>query len=366
MPALNRIWGATLALVITFTTVSGAIAGHPHWGGGGFGHGHHWGGGYGHYHGYGGYRSLGIYGPSVWGGYSGLGYGGWGYGSLRYSSIGYSSIGYRSWYARPFGYSSYYANYYVPRVTYFAPSAAYCIPSTTYYVPSYVPSVINVAPSCCVPSCCDNCLSDAQAPIDNGPALAPSGTAIYSLPVNAPTDASIASTIPASHLAAADAIFQAGGYRQAATAYAQLHVRYGSSDQIFERRFVAQVACGDFDQAAVVLASAQGAGFPIERLVTTTSDQSQLFAGHPDLVRAWTERLAQHALQVGGQRESLEMMATWLNVTGQPQRAGLFLALAERLSLEADDSTNSATSVAEVEELPLPPRSKSSLVSLEQ
>jgi len=217
-----------------------------------------------------------------------------------------------------------------------------------------------------VPICCDDFLSAAQVPVDNASSLVPISTTTYSEPVSAPASPAVVSTIPALYLAAADAIFQAGGYRQAATAYAQLHVRYGSSDQIFERRFVAQVACGDYDQAAVVLASAQGAGFPIERLVTTDSDLSQLFASHPELVQAWTESLAQHALQADGERESLEMMATWLNVTGQPQRAGLFLAMAERMSLEAAAPTPPATSVVEMEELPLPPRSKSALVSLEQ
>ncbi|MEO8270743.1 MAG: hypothetical protein ABI557_13550, partial [Aureliella sp.] len=256
MSALNRIRGATLVLVIALTTISNAMAGHPHWGGGWYGHGHHWRGGYGHYHGYGSYGSLGIYGPNVWG----VGYG-WG---------GYSGLGYQSWYTRPFGYSSYYANYYVPRVTYYAPSPTYYVPSATYYVPDYVPSVnvpsvIDYAPDCCVPSCCDDCLSNSQSSIDNWPSLVTAGTVTYSVPARAPADASVALTIPASLLASADAIFQAGGYRQAATAYAQLNVRYGSSDQIFARRFVAQVACGDFDQAAVVLASAQGAGFPIER-----------------------------------------------------------------------------------------------------
>lgn len=364
MPVLNRTWGAMLALVIALTTVSNAFAGHPHWGGA-----------YGHHHGHGGYRSMGIYGPSVWGGgygwggYSGLGYSSsisFGYSSFGYSGVRYSGLGYRSWYARPLGYSSFYANYYVPRVTYYAPSATYYAPSTIYYVPSYLPSVIDYAPNYCVPSCCDSCLNADQAPIDNGPTVAPTSATTYSEPAIAPANAALASTIPASLLASADAIFEAGGYREAATAYAQLHVRFGSSDQIFERRFIAQVACGDFDQAAVVLVSAQGAGFPIERLTTFASDQSQLFAGHPDLVQAWTERLAQHALQANGERESLEMVATWLNVTGQPERAGLFLAMAERMSLETDDPTNSATPIAQMEVLPLPPRSKSALVSLEQ
>ena len=349
MPALNRTWGATLVLLATLASVSNAFAGHPHWGGM-RGHHHAW-----HHHGYGGYG----YG---WGGYGGLGY-------TSSISIGFGGLGYSSWYARPYGYSSFYANYYAPSVAYYVPSTTYYVPSVSYYVPSApycapscVPSVITYDPNCCVPNFCDDCVSAVEAPIDNGPTVAPTSPTTYS----APSGAAAPAAVPASLLAAADAIFQAGGYRQAATAYAQLHVKYGSSEQIFERRFVAQVACGDYDQAAVVLASAQGAGFPIERLTAKDSNQNHLLAGHPELVNGWTERLAQHALQVGEERESLEMMATWLNVTGQPQRAGLFLAMAERLSLEAANPTNLANSTIKMEELPLPSRSKSALVSLQQ
>lgn len=72
------------------------------------------------------------------------------------------------------------------------------------------------------------------------------------------------SEIPHELLAAADALLQAGGYREAATAYAQLNVRYGSNNEIFTRRFVAQIAAGDIRQAAIVLASAQAAGFPLQ------------------------------------------------------------------------------------------------------
>ena len=270
MPALNRTWGATLVLLAALTTVSNASAGHPHWGGvAGLGYSAH------HY-GYGGYRSLGIYRPIVWGGYGGLGYTSsirLGYGSLGYRGLRYGGLGYRSWVTRSLGYPSFYA----ARVTYFAPSATYYVPSATYYVPS----VIDYAPSYCAPNFCDECVSSVESPIDIGPSTIPTSTASYSSS-SSPTSIS---DIPAPLLKAADAVFEAGGYRQAATAYAQLHVQYGSSDQIFERRFVAQVACGDYDQAAVVLASAQGAGFAIERWTIADSDWNQLSAGCGDLVQ---------------------------------------------------------------------------------
>ncbi len=364
MIAAFRIWGTTLALLLgTLGFSCTAQAGHP-WG---IGHGHYHHGlhhGYGlGYGGYSGYRSVAIYPTSLWAGSYRWG----GYRGLGYSRVSYSAWGYGDWYARPVGYTSFYANYYLPmtiypRVDYYAPSAAYYVP--TYSEPSYClptafdygPSV--VVPSDCVPAYCDTC--DAVSESASGTALQLGSDAIDS--------------IPDELLASADAIFQAGGYQQAATAYAQLHVRYGSSNLIFGRRFVAQVACGDYDQAAVVLASAQGAGFPIDRSTASSSDWSQLLAAQAEAVNGWTEGLAQHALQAQGRRgplevdqhEALELMATWLNLTGQPERAGLFLAMAERLSAEENlpqsSFNDSPTSIAAIEQLPTPSHATSVLV----
>lgn len=360
MFAAFRIWGAVLGLFLgTLGFSSTAVAGHP------------WGMGHGHFHhghhqglGYGGYRSVAIYPTSLWAG----SYGWSGYRGLGYSRISYSGWGYRGWHARPVGYTSFYANYYLPmtiypRVAYYAPSAAYYVP--TYDEPSYcLPTAFDyepavVVPNDYIPAYCDACDAVSESAAGSG------------LPLSSETS----DGIPAELLASADAIFQAGGYQQAATAYAQLHVRYGSSNLIFGRRFVAQVACGDYDQAAVVLVSAQGAGFPIDRSIAAVADSSQLLASQADAVNGWTEGLAQHALQAQGQQgtgevdqhEALEIMATWLNLTGQPERAGLFLAMAERLSAEENLPQSSltelpTTSVAAIEELPTPARAASVLV----
>lgn len=359
MFAAFRIWGAVLGLFLGTIGVSAtAQAGHP-WvsGPAHFHHGHH------HGSGYGSYRSLAIYPTSLWA--SSYGWGG--YRGLGYSRVTYSGWGYRGWHMRPVGYTSFYANYYLPmtiypRVAYYAPSAAYYVP--TYSEPSYcLPTAFDyepaaVIPSDYIPAYCDTCDMVSESGAGSG----------------LPLGSEASDGIPAELLASADAIFQAGGYQQAAAAYAQLHVRYGSSNLIFGRRFVAQVASGDYDQAAVVLVSAQGAGFPIDRSIASGSDWNQLLAPQADAVNAWTEGLAYHALQAQGQpgtpkvdqHESLEIMATWLNLTGQPERAGLFLAMAERLSAEENllqtSLNDSPTSVAATEELPTPARAASVLV----
>ena len=360
MFAAFRIWGAALGLVLGSLGLSStAVAGHP-WG---LGHGHFH---HGHYHGFGygfgGYRPLSVYPTSLWGG----GYAWSGYSGLGYGRLSYRGWDYRGWHARPVGYTSFYANYYLPmtiypRVAYYAPTAAYYVP--TYSEPSYCPpGLINyenyepgvVVPSDYMPAYCDTCNADSESAISGALQLSSDAT----------------DGIPADLLASADAIFQAGGYQQAATAYAQLHVRYGSSDLIFGRRFVAQVASGDYDQAAVVLVSAQGAGFPIDRSVASVSDWSQLLAPHGDAITAWTESLAQHALQSqsqhgvlsGDQHEALELMATWLNLTGQPERAGLFLAMAERLANEESQPQPTLDAFAAAEELPTPSHAPSVLV----
>ncbi len=380
MFAAIKIWVVAVALVFGALGYNGAAqAGHP-WGmgHGHFHHGHHGHHGHyghhGHHHGlgYGSYGSGAIYPSSLWSG----SYAWSGYRGLGYSRIGYSGWGYPNWYVRPAGYTSFYANISRPMTIY--PRLAYYEPIATYYAPSYydyAPSYYDYTPSYCLPKAVEY-EPAVVVPSDYAPAYCDTCAATSASAVESELLLSSANShaIPDELLASADAIFQAGGYQQAATAYAQLHVRYGSSNLIFGRRFIAQVACGDYDQAAVVLVSAQGAGFPIDRSLASTSDWSQLLAPQADAIGGWTESLAQHALQVQGQHgalqadqhESLELMATWLNLTGQPERAGLFLAMAERLATEGNlplSSENAAPrSLASTEEIPSPSRAAAKLV----
>ena len=141
-----------------------------------------------------------------------------------------------------------------------------------------------------------------------------------------------AKAIPDDLLAAADAIMQAGGYRQAGAAYAALNIRYGSSDLIFGRRFIAQVASGDLEQAAVVLASARAAGFQLNPQELPGGDLKQLFGPNQPQIAAMTERLAEQALAQPTASEPLEMIGEWQNLAGDRLRSRMFLAMAAELS----------------------------------
>jgi hypothetical protein len=130
-------------------------------------------------------------------------------------------------------------------------------------------------------------------------------------------------------------MFRVGGYRHAATAYAQLHVQYGASDLIFGRRFVAQIAGGDFDQAAVVLASADSAGFHIQSLDLPGGDLNSLFDGDGEAVLRATEKLAAHALARTDDAEVMRTIGVWLQLRGDYERSSTFLAMAEQLNAES-------------------------------
>lgn len=153
--------------------------------------------------------------------------------------------------------------------------------------------------------------------------------------------------IPADLLAAADAIFEAGGYSQAATAYARLNVQFGSSDLIFGRRFVAQIASGDFDQAAVIAASAEAAGFQLSAADLPGGSTDQLFSQALERREALTERLAAEALVRPSQPEPLQVLGLWLQLAGDMQRAEMFFDMARQLSTEVGLSP-------ELELLPVP------------
>lgn len=150
-----------------------------------------------------------------------------------------------------------------------------------------------------------------------------------------PQEVSLQNAIPLQLLDSADAILRAGGYRPAATAYAQLNVRYGSSDVIFTRRFVAQIACHDWDQAAVVLASAEVAEYHISREVLPAGGLlAELLPGSYQQVAELTERLAAWVLTAPDQHEAMRMMGVWLQLSGDDSRAALFFTMAAQFLQE--------------------------------
>jgi len=321
---------------------------------------------------------------------------GWGYASARYYGL------------YPTTYSSLVLSIPTYRTSWVYAPAVHCFRPTYYYVPPAVP-VIPYCPPLPQYNSWDVGSSypiDYQAAVSSptvfSQTLAPQAVAPYALQVSHraaftsglwPTSeqptagrlvalesqgalsmpSSMSSAIPPLPLmAAADALMQAGGYRQAATAYAQLHVRYGASDEIFTRRFVAQVAADDWDQAAVVLASAEAAGFKISQATLPAGQLETLLRGKQSEVFQLTDRLAAQALSSPDQYEAMSMMGMWMGVVGDAARADLFLSMAQQLARE-ESSTERFPElqlqpvpepVPAPEELPAP-RSKTGYVSLE-
>ncbi len=309
-------------------------------------------------------------------------YGAWAYGS-DYGSFNSSYwAGYPRWSSTSFYRTSYrnralsaWGHYSLtrvrscyPRVTGYATTWSLPIVRTSFYYPLpyiapvyfapvyYDPSYFVVPPTCYQPAV-------YCAPDDGWTNY--SVLPDYSLNYNNSSSSTqpMVSEIPHELLAAADALLQAGGYREAATAYAQLNVRYGSNNEIFTRRFVAQIAAGDIRQAAIVLASAQAAGFPLQPSDLPAGQLAALLPGKSAEVSQLTEKLASEALSTDNQLESMQMMGTWLSLSGDDSRAALFLAMADRLSSESQVVPADNQQLV-AEELPTP-GSKSEYTSLE-
>lgn len=145
------------------------------------------------------------------------------------------------------------------------------------------------------------------------------------------------SNVPTELLTAADALLQAGGYREAATAYAQLTTRYGVSSLLFGRRFIAQVLSGDADQAAVIALSARLSGFAIDRRdLPSASLRSLGIATQRE--EASVEMLAARAIDQPNDSASMEAVGRWLLLTGKDDRAAMFLSAARELEGENNGS----------------------------
>lgn len=320
-----------------------------HYGGYGFGTNHH------------SFRPS-VYNPG-WSSYSrasfygSYGYSGYGYGGLGYSNFGYGGIGcwprasyhvsYRSY--APLYYNSYYpAAYYYPVYnTYYAPVVAPVIYSnyslgfptcsvtqpvtsgvalTTYAVKKPVASV--------VPYRLASQTRDQSNQLDfSGRFVTTDATNASSADTHAPVRVAnaVLDSAPVELLAAADAILSAGGYRQAAQAYAQLVVKYGNSDRLVTRRFIAQVANGDYDQAAVVVELAMANGNQIERADVPQGDLTLALGGQDRLIGQRVEGLAANALAQADDAVPMLTVAHWLALSGDDDKAGLFKARAEQM-----------------------------------
>jgi hypothetical protein len=170
------------------------------------------------------------------------------------------------------------------------------------------------------------------------------------------TPVTVSTPVPAELLDAADRILRAGGYREAAAAYARLTARYGSNPQLLGRRFVSQVLARDFEQAAVIAASA--------RLLEQPLEQSWLPGGKleglgvsPTVTHTMAENLAEYAFARPTDAPSLTAVAFWLALAGKQETSSVFLRRADQL--EANESRIAKTLET------TPGRSKMTFVAVE-
>ncbi|MFK7735503.1 MAG: hypothetical protein AB8B50_05735 [Pirellulaceae bacterium] len=155
--------------------------------------------------------------------------------------------------------------------------------------------------------------------------------------------------VPSELLSAADAILRVGGYRDAAKAYAELSLRYGTSEDLLARRFVANVLNHDFRQAEVIAELSELLGFDLDKRSLNGQPLSE-FVGESVRVEVLTEKLAELALRDRNNLGSLRSVATWLSLDNDLERSALFFTAASG-GPNAAPGTNldSTTFVARVE-----------------
>ncbi len=336
-----------------------------HYGGYGFGTNHH------------SFRPS-IYNPG-WSSYSRASfYGGYGYSSYAFSGYGYGGIGcwprasyhvgyrsyvpqvytsylpaayYNSYYPPAYSYPTFYNSYVTPAVTpviYSTYSIGFptCsvtqpvnsgVALTTYAVKKPVTSVVPLrlasqpVQSPLRPSNPTDFSGRFVATDSLNPDSLASKTTVTSDAAPRPVSSATLDSAPRELLAAADAILAAGGYRQAAQAYAQLVVKYGNSDRMVTRRFIAQVANGDFDQAAVVVELAIANGNQIDRADLPQGDLALALGGQSSLISQRVEGLAANALAQADDAVPMLAVAHWLVLSGEDEKANLFKARAEQM-----------------------------------
>lgn len=158
---------------------------------------------------------------------------------------------------------------------------------------------------------------------------------VQSVSVAKPVMPEIATTLmplSKSLLQAADAVFAAGEYQQAAAAYARLTIRYGNHDELAVRRFIALVASGDCEQAAVMYEAASLAEQPLLTSALPAGGLVELYGAAAPAREQHADYLAAYALQHPDDGLALAMVGTWLQLDGQSERAQLFMQRAAALA----------------------------------
>lgn len=158
--------------------------------------------------------------------------------------------------------------------------------------------------------------------------------------------AALEADMPPAALEAADAMFRASGYAQAAREYAKLSLRFGASDLLYGRRFIAQIMSHDFEQALVIRASARLTGNKISRESLPGKSLSGLNLSVEE-VEPMTELLASQAMLDVRDADRLEMMATWLRLAGDVKRSELFQDRVRELRQAEADAALSGLSLVE-------------------
>ncbi|MEZ6133793.1 MAG: hypothetical protein R3C53_02675 [Pirellulaceae bacterium] len=293
----------------------------------------------------------------------------------RSANMGYSSIYLRPSYHTFFsnyscGYPTYYNTFYrsyrpavyvspivVPRV-YYAPA---CYPTySVYSIPIYS-STYYGTPLCSTTSVGAQEAIQAIPYAARRPAIPtlpevgvqPSAQLVsatvphVSLPGQGSESVVSRESVPAEILDAADAILRAGGYREAATAYAQLSVRYGVNETLMTRRFIAQIVSDDLEQAVLISASADLAGVTLSR-DSLPARSLQALGVDQQLIASQSEALAARAYQAMDDHDALQTLGTWLHLAGDDERSKIFVARAKQLSSQAEQPAHNSTEFVSV------------------
>ncbi|MEM7474490.1 MAG: hypothetical protein AAF483_05800 [Planctomycetota bacterium] len=266
--------------------------------------------------------------PTLWGGYGNIGFAATSRVYTRYRSYPtYSSLTYRvgfpRYYHRPF-----VVNYYTPAIRYYP--VYYSFPAVTF-------PVLPVAPACSTPS---TTLSVSVPTLLTQNTLKPQvnvANTDISSPTNLPpSNLRLVGThpqpkaVPQALMNAADAILQAGGYAEAAQAYAALAVQFENNQALLERRFASQVLSGKFGQAEVILQLAELSQIPINGGGLGVDGLTGMLAA-PNVLETSTEALAEHALRNATDPVALRTVATWLTLCSKQEKAEIFFEAAARL-----------------------------------
>lgn len=228
---------------------------------------------------------------------------------VRYAPYAYHPYTYRSLYYRPYTvYPRYYRTYYVAPVT---PVIHYTPVIRSFYYTPITPLCTN-QPVQASPQYTVMAPSPAPAPAQQASPVLLVSQQNQATPTN--------SAAPPQFIEIVDQMVQAGGYREAAKAYAELSVRFGSTDELLTRRYVALVLNGDYGQAEVLVELSQVLGKPIalSRLPNNLRDFAN--AAH---VNGALEGLAERALK-DRDPTALRSVAHWLQLCGEEQRSQLF------------------------------------------